>query len=70
MTSGRKLFSTALAIVFIGCGVSASSRFADPRIAAKGVAAAGDRGCEQARLVSTGGIFPENPRTLAIRWTG
>ena len=70
MTSGRKLFSTALAMVVIGCGVSASSRFADPRVAPKGVATAGDPGCEQARLVSTGGIFPESPRTLAIRWTG
>ncbi len=29
-----------------------------------------DRGCRERTLVSTGGAFPENPQTLAIRWTG
>ena len=29
-----------------------------------------DPGCEAATLVSTGGAFPKNPSTLAIRWTG
>ncbi len=29
-----------------------------------------DPGCEVPVLVSTGGPFPQNPHTLAIRWTG
>ena len=29
-----------------------------------------DEGCEVPKLVSTGGAFPRNPHTLAIRWTG
>jgi L-ascorbate metabolism protein UlaG (beta-lactamase superfamily) len=29
-----------------------------------------DPGCENPVLVSTGGDFPRNPQTLAIRWTG
>ena len=29
-----------------------------------------DPGCEVPILVSTGGAFPRNPHTLAIRWTG
>ena len=29
-----------------------------------------DLGCEVPILVSTGGAFPRNPHTLAIRWTG
>jgi L-ascorbate metabolism protein UlaG (beta-lactamase superfamily) len=29
-----------------------------------------DAGCEVPTLVSTGGPVPQNPRTLAIRWTG
>src|SRR5947207_6707935 len=29
-----------------------------------------DAACQAATLVSTGGAFPKNPRTLAVRWTG
>jgi len=29
-----------------------------------------DRGCRERTLVATGGPFPDNPQTLAIRWTG
>jgi L-ascorbate metabolism protein UlaG (beta-lactamase superfamily) len=29
-----------------------------------------DKACEVPTLVSTGGAFPRNPHTLAIRWTG
>ena len=47
----------------------------DPRSdrSAVGTAAGGadrDPGCADAVLVSTGGAFPRNPQTLAIRWTG
>lgn len=46
-----------LAIAFLlSCGVAAAQS-ADP-------------GCENPVLVSTGGEFPKNPQTLAIRWTG
>jgi hypothetical protein len=31
---------------------------------------AADPGCEVPKLVSTGGPFPRNSHTLAIRWTG
>ena len=34
------------------------------------LAQATDPGCQNATLVSTGGDFPRNPQTLAIRWTG
>ncbi len=38
---------------------------------AKGFASAPrDPGCTAARLVSTGGPAPRDPRTLAVRWTG
>ena len=70
MTTGWKLMLSAVMVMVIGCGVSAPRRFADPRFAQQGRVVAGDPGCEQAKLVSTGGAFPENPRTLAIRWTG
>jgi L-ascorbate metabolism protein UlaG (beta-lactamase superfamily) len=33
-------------------------------------AQSGDPGCENSTMVSTGGPFPRNPQTLAIRWTG
>ena len=29
-----------------------------------------DPGCVNATLVSTGGVFPNDPQTLALRWTG
>ena len=34
------------------------------------LAQASDPGCENPTLVSTGGAFPRNPQTLAVRWTG
>lgn len=33
-------------------------------------APAKDAGCEVPTLVATGGAFPRNPHTLAVRWTG
>src|SRR5205085_3436397 len=37
---------------------------------ARMLAQANEPGCHSPTLVSTGGEFPSNPRTLAIRWTG
>src|SRR3954464_8765636 len=57
------------------CANTALARpFSDPR----GVddsnvslaAEAADPACHASTLVSTGGAFPRNPHTLAIRWTG
>ena len=51
-------------VVMAGC---ATAPFADPRQPA---VAAGDPGCTGTTLVSTGGPFPRDPKTLALRWTG
>jgi L-ascorbate metabolism protein UlaG (beta-lactamase superfamily) len=50
--------SSAIAIVLTA--TAASTLYAQQR----------DPGCEDPVLVSTGGGFPINPQTLAIRWTG
>ncbi len=42
------------------CAVPAASAFAQQR----------DPGCEDRTMVSTGGRMPNNPGTLAVRWTG
>lgn len=60
---------TCLISIVIGCSVPVAGRFADPRTVHQGVAVR-DPGCETSTLVSTGGFFPKDPKTLAIRWTG
>jgi L-ascorbate metabolism protein UlaG (beta-lactamase superfamily) len=70
MRTGRKLFFAALVIVALGCATSATRSFVDPRYMARGKVSGDDPGCEMATLVSTGGPFPKDSRTLAIRWTG
>jgi L-ascorbate metabolism protein UlaG (beta-lactamase superfamily) len=51
-----------LLTIFVGAALLSVPVFAkDP---------AKDLGCEVPTLVSTGGAFPRNPHTLAIRWTG
>jgi L-ascorbate metabolism protein UlaG (beta-lactamase superfamily) len=63
-------FVGASLIAFVSsCSVPVSRPFVDPRFAT-GEAIAVDSGCEAATLVSTGGAFPKDPKTLAIRWTG
>jgi L-ascorbate metabolism protein UlaG (beta-lactamase superfamily) len=68
-TSLRLLFAALIAIA-IGCAASGNRPFADPRFVRQGIVAGSDPGCERATLVSTGGAFPKDSRTLAIRWTG
>jgi L-ascorbate metabolism protein UlaG (beta-lactamase superfamily) len=70
MTTGLKFFYAMLSVIAIGCAASATRPFADPRLVRQGIAAGGDPGCERTTLVSTGGPFPSDSRTLAIRWTG
>jgi L-ascorbate metabolism protein UlaG (beta-lactamase superfamily) len=57
-TSSTSLTLVALAVLLSG------------RPASYVLAQSIDPGCESPTLVSTGGPFPSNPQTLAIRWTG
>ena len=66
----HKRFLAALSLIAVGCSVPTVGWFGDPRLAQNHSVSEGDSGCEQAKLVSTGGAFPRNARTLAIRWTG
>ena len=62
-------------LVTLSCSALASPFF-DPRsdrVDAIDMSAATeqrDPACREAKLVSAGGIFPRNPRTLAVRWVG
>src|SRR5262249_55403470 len=57
----------ALSFAAAGC---ASAQFVDPRQTGAAPGGAADPGCTSTTLVSTGGPFPRNPGTLALRWTG
>jgi L-ascorbate metabolism protein UlaG (beta-lactamase superfamily) len=70
MRTGRKLFFAALIVTAVGCAASGSKPIADPRFVKQQIVTGVDPGCERATLVSTGGPFPRDSRTLAIRWTG
>ena len=59
-----------VAVIALACSVPITGRVADPRFARQAIMDASDPGCEAATLVSTGGAFPNDPRALAIRWTG
>ncbi len=56
------------------CGIAWARPFDDPRGAderdASLVREPADPACQAATLVSTGGAFPRDPQTLAVRWTG
>lgn len=68
-----KVVVASCAIV-LGCGAAWARPFNDPRGVDDGDAKlaieAADPACRAATLVSTGGAFPRNPKTLAVRWTG
>ena len=70
MKTGLRLLFAALIVIAIGCAASGTTPFADPRFVRHAIVSGSDPGCEQATLVSTGGAFPKDSRTLAIRWTG
>lgn len=67
-------FAPAAIALAVTCGAAAARPFTDPRgvdDTDAGLAAeASDPACHNPALVSTGGPFPRNPRTLAVRWTG
>lgn len=62
------------AALSVGCSTGVVRPFADPRGTGDAnsmlATEAGDPGCAVSTLVSTGGPFPRNPQTLAVRWTG
>jgi L-ascorbate metabolism protein UlaG (beta-lactamase superfamily) len=68
-----KISTLALA-TFVLASAAAAQPFVDPRSETNPAfdAARGPRdpACHAAKLVSTGGAAPRNPRTLAVRWTG
>jgi L-ascorbate metabolism protein UlaG (beta-lactamase superfamily) len=64
------IFLVVLISVGPGCTIPASRGVIDPRFARQRIVEAGDPGCDAATLVSTGGAFPKDPKTLVIRWTG
>ena len=63
-------------LIVMTCVAAAASgatvaQFADPRQPGVAIGGpAGDPGCTSTTLVSTGGPFPRDPQTLALRWTG
>jgi len=57
--------AAVVAALLVACAGTAPT---DPRTLA--AAAASDPGCSARTLVSTGGPFPRDSKTLAIRWTG
>ena len=61
------VFNVATAL---SCSALMTDRVDDPRSAHMMTGQSIDPGCDAATLVSTGGVFPKDPRTLAIRWTG
>ena len=70
MKTDSQFWGSALMIVTIGCSIAVSNPVADPRFIRQVGHDSGNPGCEAATLVSTGGAFPSDPKTLAIRWTG
>lgn len=64
------MFLIVVVSVALGCTIPASRGVADPRFVRQRFVESGDPGCEAATLVSTGGAFPKERKTLAIRWTG
>lgn len=63
---GRRSFPTTPRVLALAALAALSSGWAVAPLSAQ----PNDPGCETRTLVSTGGEFPGNPRTLAVRWTG
>lgn len=59
-----------IVVMALSCSGPMTERVGDPRSAHTTIGEMIDPGCEAATLVSTGGAFPKDPRTLAIRWSG
>ena len=70
MKTSSPFYVSALIVFAIGCSIATTRPPADPRFARGAIVNPNDPGCETLALVSTGGAFPKDPKTLAIRWTG
>jgi L-ascorbate metabolism protein UlaG (beta-lactamase superfamily) len=69
--------AASIAALALSCSAACAQPFADPRTgqgdafaAASFTALPRDPACFTDRLTSTGGPAPQNPHTLAVRWTG
>jgi len=56
--------SAFVSVLFASAALAQAGGFIDPRTPVS------DPGCSDLKLVSTGGKFPADPSTLAVRWTG
>ena len=70
MRNGFRSTLTGAAILLLAAGCANTGAFVDPRDGTHSVQSGGDPGCTSRELVSTGGAFPRDPQTLAVRWTG
>ena len=70
MKTRFRVYLIVLMALALGCSIAVTRPSTDPRFARQRIVESGDPGCEAATLVSTGGAFPKDPKTLAIRWTG
>jgi len=70
MKTGFQIYLAVLIMLAFGCSIAVTRPGADPRFAWQQIVESNDPGCEASTLVSTGGVFPKDPKTLAIRWTG
>jgi L-ascorbate metabolism protein UlaG (beta-lactamase superfamily) len=74
----RNVLVLGAVLAVLGCAVAMTRPLPDPRLDRWGVKdidpsiamQTPDPGCASTTLVSTGGTFPKDPQTLAIRWTG
>jgi len=58
-----------IATVGFACSLPMRGGVADPRLIGR-ASGGDDPGCSVATLVAIGGPMPQNPKTLAVRWTG
>ena len=61
---------TRFATIAVALGSAVAGTFAQVPAATSVRLDTTDPACRAATLVSTGGAFPKDPRTLAVRWTG
>ena len=70
MKTAFRVYPLVLIMLAFGCSIAVTRPGTDPRFARQRLVESNDPGCEASTLVSTGGAFPKDPKTLAIRWTG
>jgi len=68
--TGFQVYLGVLIMLAFGCSIAVTRPGADARFARQRLVESNDPGCEASTLVSTGGAFPKDPKTLTIRSTG